>query len=137
MKRIIYAFGLIAIIVGLVLVGLGNGKSKTIKEGGILSVNDIQADPASFKGVIAVTGIVARMHPSDPKVFTIIETKEALHCKEVDCAKFYLPVRYEGKLPQVLDEVNITGSLVKQDGFILKASRIAVVRHIKLEGGKQ
>ncbi len=130
MKRIIYAFGLIALIGGLVFIGLGSGKSKTVKEGGILSVNDIQAGPASFKGIITVTGVVARMHPSDPKVFAMIETKEAIRCKEVDCAKFYLPVRYEGKLPQVWDEVNITGSLARQDGFILKASRVDILRHI-------
>ncbi len=137
MKRIIYAFGLIALIVGLVFVGLGSGRSKSVKEGGILSVNDIQADPASFKGIITVTGVVARMHPSDPTVFAMVETKEAMHCKEVDCAKFYLPVRYDGKMPQVWDEVNITGSLAKRDGFILKASRVDVVRHIKFESSKQ
>lgn len=137
MKRIIYALGVIAFIIALVFIGFGNGKSKTVKEGGILSVNDIQADPSSFKGIITVTGIVARMHPSDPKVFAMIETKEAMHCKEVDCAKFYLPVRYEGKMPQVWDEVNITGSLAKQDGFILKASRVDILRHLNFGGRRQ
>lgn len=137
MKRIIYAFGLIALIAGLVFIGLGSGKSKTVKEGGILSVNDMQADPASFGGVIVVTGVVARMHPSDAKVFAIIETEEAKHCKSTGCAKFYLPVQYEGKLPQVWDEVNITGSLVKQDGFLLKASRVDVLRHLNFDGGRR
>ena len=137
MKRIIYALGLIALIVGLVFVGLGRGKSKNVKEGGMLNVNDFQAAPASFKGVITITGVVARLHPSAPKVFAIIETKEAIYCKEVDCAKFYLPVQYEGKLPQVWDEVSITGSLTRQDGFILKASRVDVLRHIKLDSGRQ
>lgn len=136
MKRIIYGFGLIALIVGLVFVGLGSGKSKPVKADGILSVDDIQADPGSFKGVIIVTGVVARMHPSDTKKFAVIETTEAKHCQSVGCAKFFLPVQYEGKLPQVWDEVNITGSLVKQDGFLLKASRIDTLRHLTFGGGK-
>ncbi len=137
MKRIIYASGLIVLIVGLAFIGLGSSKSKTGKEGGILSVNDIQADPVSFKGVIIVTGVVARMHPSDPKTFAVIETTEAKHCKSTGCSRFYLPVRYEGKLPQVWDEVNITGSLVKQDGFLLKASRVDILRHLTFDGGRQ
>lgn len=137
MRRIIYAFGLIVLIVALAFIGLGSGKSKTVKEGGILSVDDIQADPGSFKGVITVTGVVARMHPSDPKIFAVIETTEAKHCKSVDCAKFDLPVQYEGKLPKVWDEVNITGSLVKQKGFLLKASRVDVLRHLSFDGDRQ
>ncbi|MBF0560161.1 MAG: hypothetical protein HQL08_15435 [Nitrospirae bacterium] len=137
MKRIIYAFGLIALTVGLVFICLGNGKTKSVKESGILSVEDIQADPAAFKGIITLNGVVARMHPSDPKRFAVIETAEAKHCQSVGCAKFFLPVHYEGKLPQIWDEVNITGSLVKQDGYLLKASRVDILRHLTFDGGKQ
>lgn len=136
MKRIIYGFGLIALIVGVAF-GLGTGKAKDIKESGILSVDDIKAKPGSFKGMITVTGVVARMHPSDPKLFAVIETEEAKHCKSTGCAKFYLPVQYDGKLPQVWDEINITGSLVKQDGFLLKASRVDILRHLKFDSGQQ
>ncbi len=136
MKRIIILPFIVVLISGLAFIGLGNSKSRPRKEGGILSVNDIQADPASIKGVITVTGVVARMHPSDPKVFAVIETTEAKHCKSTGCAKFYLPVQYEGKLPHVWDEVKITGSLAKQDGFILKASKVEVLRHLEF-GGRQ
>ena len=42
----------IILIAGIAFVGLSNGKTKTIKEGGVLSVNDIQADPFASKRIL-------------------------------------------------------------------------------------
>lgn len=136
MKRILIALTAIIIISGLVFIGLGNGKTKTVKEDGILNVNDIQARPTAFKGVITVTGVVAVVK-ENTKQFSILDTDEAIHCKSEGCARFYLPVQYEGKLPKKGDEVNITGSLIKEGGFIFKASRVDVLRHIIFGGGRQ
>lgn len=137
MKKYIFVIAVIMLAAAVAFTGLSNGKAKTVKEGGILSVSDIQADPAAFKGLITVTGVVARMHPSDTKVFAIIETAEAKHCQSTGCAKFYLPVQYEGKLPNVWDEVNITGSLVREEGFILKTLKVDILQHLKSPGGQR
>ncbi|MCL4490370.1 MAG: hypothetical protein M1510_00475 [Nitrospirae bacterium] len=129
MKKYIIALLVIILTAGLAFISLGNGKTKAIKAGGILSVNDIQADPSAYKGAITITGVVAKRHPSDPRLFAIIETAEAKLCKSTGCAKFYLPVQYEGKAPQEWDEVNVTGSFAEDHGLFI-ASKTAVLRHL-------
>lgn len=131
MKRIVLVLIAIALISGVAFIGLGNGKTKTVKEGGILSVNDISADPTAFKGVITITGVVAQMSSKD-QVFAMVDTAEAKHCKSTGCARFYLPVQYEGKLPTQWDEVNVTGSFV-EGGKRFHATKIEVLRHLTFQ----
>lgn len=130
MKKYILVFGLIIVIAAIAIVSLGNGKTKTIKGGGILSVNDIMADPVAYKGVITITGVVAGFSRQDPKLFAIIETAEAKLCKITGCARFYLPVRYEANMPKVWDEVNVTGGFV-EGGKLFVATKMEVLRHLK------
>ena len=63
MKKYVLTILAIILIAGIAFVGLSNGKTKTIKEGGILSVNDIQADPFAYKGIITITGVLAKKAP--------------------------------------------------------------------------
>ena len=98
-----------------------------------MSVNDIQADPSAYKGTITINGVMAGVSRQDPKVFAIIETSEAILCKQTGCARFYLPVRYEGTAPKVWDEVNVTGSFV-DGGRVFAATKMDVLR--QLFGGK-
>ncbi|MBT9536885.1 MAG: hypothetical protein AAB283_03805 [Planctomycetota bacterium] len=135
MKKYVLTILAIILIAGIAFVGLSNGKTKTIKEGGILSVNDIQADPFAYKGIITITGVLAKRHPSDPKVFAIIETSEAKICKLTGCARFYLPVQHEGKTPVEWDEVNVTGSFAEGGQLLFKATKVEVLRHLNF-GGK-
>lgn len=134
MKKYIIALAAIIFIAGIGFISLSNGKTKTIKEGGVLSVNDIQADPSAYKGFITINGVVAGVSPQDPKLFAIIETLEAKTCKITGCAKFYLPVRYEGETPKVWDEVNVTGSFAEGER-IVAATKVEVLRHLNF-GGK-
>ena len=113
MKKYILIFGVIALIAGVAIVSLGNGKTKTIKAGGTLTVNDIQADPLAYKGTITITGVSAGVSRQDPKVFLMVDTAEAIACKSTGCANFYLAVRYEGTMPKQWDEVNATGSFTQ------------------------
>jgi len=136
MKKYILMLIAIIFVAVVAFTGLSNGKTKTVKEGGILSVNDIQADPFAYKGAITITGVVARKHLSDPKVFAIVETAEAKSCKQTGCAKFYLPVQYEGKTPVEWDEVNVTGSFAEDGQLLFKATKIEVLRHLTFEEGK-
>ena len=135
MKKYVLTILAIILIAGIAFVGLSNGKTKTIKEGGILSLNDIQADPFAYKGIITITGVLAKRHPSDPKVFAIIETSEAKICKLTGCARFYLPVQHEGKTPVEWDEVNVTGSFAEGGQLLFKATKVEVLRHLNF-GGK-
>lgn len=133
MKRYILAVLAMILTVGM-FVSFSNGKTKVIKEGGVLSVDDVQGDPSAFKGTITVTGVVAGVSNRDKKVFAIVETREAKTCKQTGCAKFYLPVKYEGEMPKEWDEVNVTGSI--SDGKLLfNAENVEVLRHLDF-GGK-
>ncbi len=112
-KKHTVIFGVIIAIAAIVIVGLGNGKAKTIKADGALTVNDIKADPSAYKGTITITGVVAGATRQDPKVFLMIDTAEAIACKSTGCAKFYLQVRYESTMPKQWDEINVTGSFTQ------------------------
>ncbi|MDA8340520.1 MAG: hypothetical protein M0Z70_14565 [Nitrospiraceae bacterium] len=134
MKKYIIAFAVIILIAAIGFISLSNGKTKTVKEGGVLSVNDIQADPSAYKGTITINGVVAGISPQDPKLFAIIETLEAKTCKITGCAKFYLPVKFEGETPKVWDEVNVTGSFA-EGKILVVATKVEVLRHLNF-GGK-
>ncbi len=130
MKKYIFAFGIIILVAVIGVTSFGKEKPKTLKAGETLSVSDIQADPYAYKGTITVTGVVAVLSKKDPKVFAIIDTREAKACKSTGCARFYLPVRHEGVIPEEWDEVNITGSIVKKRGPLFEATKIDVLRHL-------
>lgn len=130
MKKYIFICAAVALIAGVAFTSFSNGKTKTLKAGGILSVNDIMADPAAYKGVITITGVVAGFSRQDPKLFAIIETAEAKLCKITGCARFYLPVKYEGNVPKVWDEVNVTGSFV-EGGRLFVATKVEILRQLK------
>ncbi len=135
MKKSLFAVMVIIFMACFVYPPLGNAKSNTLKTGAILSVNDIQADRSAFKGTITITGVVAAVFKEDPKLFAIIETKEAKLCKSTGCAKFYLPVQYEREIPKLWDEVNVTGSFEGGDPNF-RATNVDVLRHLTF-GDKQ
>lgn len=132
MKKHIYIFGIIVLIVDILLVGSVSAKTKTPGSSGVLSVNDIQADPSAYKGVVTITGVVAKVDPSHSDYFALVDTKEAKLCKSTGCASFYLPVQYEGKPPTEWDEINATGILA-QDGSLFTATKVEVIKHLTFE----
>lgn len=129
MKR--YISILVAVIIaGLAFAGLSCGMgTKPEAKSGILSVNDIQADPAAYAGSITINGVVSGFSKSSQKTFTIIDTAEAKLCKTVTCARFYLPVSFEGPAPKVGDEINVTGAF-KEKGQNFMAQRVEILRHL-------
>lgn len=133
MKKYLVIF-IAIILTAAVFTGLSKGKTKAIKEGKVLSVNDIQADPSAYKGIITINGVVAGISPENPKIFAIIDTLEAKTCKVIGCAKFYLYVNYEGVAPKVWDEINVTGSLT-DTGKTFIATKVEILRHLDF-GGK-
>lgn len=129
MKKFILMLIAAIFVAAVAFTGLSNGKTKTVKEGGVLSVNDIQAEPFAYKGTITINGVVAATDPSDSKVFAIIETSEAKLCKSTGCAKFYLVVKYEGEILKKWDEVNATGSF-DEGKLLFAATKVEVLRHL-------
>lgn len=99
-----------------------------------LQVNQVAADPAAYSGTITVSGIMAGTSPQNPNIFGIFDLKE-LNCTTPNCNKLYLPVRHQGAMPKLGDEVRVSGSIIKtSDGFIFSASDLKVVRNHRLGG---
>lgn len=132
MKRHFFALAGVFLL-AFIIIGCTNSNASNKKQGGILSVADIQSNSSSFKGALTVTGVVARLSKEDNKLFAIIDTDEAKHCKSIGCAKFYLPVRFEGPMPKEWDEVNATGQIVEQGGLMFQASKLDILRHLTMQ----
>lgn len=132
MKKYFIVFTAI-IIAGIAFASFSSGMGKRVQTQGILSVNDIQADPAAYTGTITINGVVAGISKQDPQIFGIIETAEAKLCKILTCATFYLPVKYAGQTPKEGDEVNVTGSFGDK-GRVFNATEVVVVGHLDLGG---
>jgi len=99
-----------------------------------LQVNQVGADPSAYSGAITVTGIMAGTSPQDPRVFGMFDLKE-LQCNTPNCNKFYLPVKYQGAMPKLGDEVRANGSFIKTNGgFLFSASNVKVVRNHRIGG---
>lgn len=129
-----YIIALAAIVItGVAFAGFSSGMGKKVQTKGILSVNDIQADPAAYTGTITINGVVASISKQDPQIFGIIDTEEAKLCKILTCATFYLPVKCAGNRPKEGDEVNVTGNFGEK-GRVFNAVKADVLRHLNLGG---
>lgn len=131
MKKYIFALAAVIFIAAIAFTSFSNGETKTIRTDGILSVNDISSDPSAYKGTITITGVVAdkSRFKVPANVFIIVETSEAKICKITGCARFYLPVQFEDKMPQEWDEVNVTGSFA-EGKMPFVATKVDVLRHL-------
>lgn len=119
-----------ALFVGIALAVVITTKSS----GDILHVNQVGTDPLAYSGTITVTGIMAGFSTSDPGIFGIYDIKE-LQCTTPNCNKLYVPVRYQGTMPKVGDEILITGSFLKDPkGVVFTAEKLKVVRNHQIGG---
>lgn len=132
MKKFIFAFAAI-VITSVAFAGFSSGMGKRVQTKGVLTVNDIQADPAAYTGTITINGVVASTSKQNPPLFAIIDTAEAKLCKTVTCAMFYLQVKNVGKRPQEGDEINVTGSFGEK-GRVFNATKVDVLGHLNLGG---
>jgi len=99
-----------------------------------LQVNQVAADPSAYSGTITVTGIMAGTSPQDPSIFGMFDLKE-LQCNSPNCNKLYLPVKYQGTMPKLGDEVRVSGSFIPVSGsYIFSATNVKVVRNHKIGG---
>lgn len=120
----------IAVVIGLTL-----SYALFSKSGGkALNVSDISSDPGAYAGTITITGIMGGTSPQDPTLFGIMDVKE-LQCKSANCNKVFIPIKYQGKLPVLGDEVLATGKFTPmQGGYVLAAETVKVLRNHKIGG---
>jgi len=93
-----------------------------------LNVNEVGSDPAAYSGTITIVGVTKGFSTADATVFGIMDLKEK-QCNTPNCNMTMLPVRYQGTLPAIGDEVQVTGSFVQvQGGYLFAAHDVKVVR---------
>lgn len=130
MKQKIFIIAALLVGIALAVVITSQG------DGDLLHVNQVGADPLAYSGTITVTGIMAGVSNSDPSIFGIYDIKE-LQCTTANCNKLYVPVRYQGAMPKVGDEVQVTGSFSKvAQGVVFTAEKLKVVRNHPVGGIK-
>lgn len=79
---------------------------------GTLHVEDFIADMKNYQGTIRVRGVMAVTSPNDPTLIGLIDLREARVCRDLKCAKNYLPVKSTGAAPKPWDEITIRGKVV-------------------------
>jgi hypothetical protein len=131
MKRGIWIVKL-SLLTGLLLSGVT--LLSACNEAKALNVNEVGSDPAAYSGTITIVGVTKGFAESDATVFGIMDLKEK-QCNTPNCNMTMLPVRYQGPLPAIGDEVQVTGSFVQiQGGYLFTANNVKVVRHHQVGG---
>ena len=126
MKRGIWIVKL-SLLAGLLLTGAT--LLSACNEARALNVNEVGSDPAAYSGTITIVGVTKGFAQSDATVFGIMDIKEK-QCNTPNCNMTMLPVKYQGSLPAIGDEVQVTGSFVQiQGGYLFTANNVKVVRH--------
>ncbi|MDO9584575.1 MAG: hypothetical protein Q7J24_15940 [Desulfomicrobium sp.] len=122
--------------IGLVLVGLALSVTGCEKKNPPLGVGQVVSDPGAFSGSMDVIGIAYAYSSSDPNVMGIMDLGE-LQCASPTCTKPLLPVRVGDTRPAIGDEVQVTGSMVKEaSGYLFKAESIQTLRRHNLGATK-
>jgi hypothetical protein len=108
----------------------GCGSDNDVQEPvNVLAIRDIESDPFAFTGTLTINGIVTEF--AEGGIFGLKDTQEILFCLNLECDSFMLPVKYAGDLPQIADEVNVTGRWSDtEDGVVFEATAFAVRRNI-------
>ena len=92
------------------------GKAQPPLPKGALQVEDLQADPKGYTGNIVVRGVVAKTSTNDPHVFGLIDSREARVCQDLNCAKYYLPIKVKESNLKPWDELNVRGTMTQDAG---------------------
>ena len=89
------------------------GKAQPSLPKGALQVDDLKSDPKGYTGSILVRGVVAKLAPNDPHLVGLIDSREARVCRDLGCAKFYLPVKVKDTNLKPWDELNVRGTMTE------------------------
>lgn len=96
-----------------------------------IGVNAVRTNPDILQGTVTLTGVVGA-YAREPGIFGLMDVAE-LACKDANCNKFYVPVKVEGELPKLGDEVLATGKLVEMPGGkMFAATKVKTIRNHKL-----
>jgi hypothetical protein len=112
------------------VVTLAIGATNCAKETGI-GVNAVRTNPAILNGTVTLKGVVGAFS-KEPGIFGLMDVAE-LSCNAQNCNKFFVPVKVDGVMPKIGDEVLVTGLLVDAPGGkLFAAAKMKTIRNHKI-----
>ena len=116
-------------LLGLIIQATAAATDAPVPEAEGIDVESVYSDPSAYKGAIKVRGVVMFTDLAE-KLFDIIDYREYVACRVVDCTRHWVTVLFGGKIPAVARVVEITGAIEKNSagkgGYVLRAKAVAV-----------
>jgi len=78
-----------------------------------VGVRTLMKSPEKYSQQVRVTGVVSQV-VEDAKILGIIDLEEFKDCNKVTCASLMLPIRWEGTMPEVGQQLMSTGKIQKE-----------------------
>ena len=83
--------------------------------------------PEKYSQEVRVSGVVSQV-VEDAKILGLIDLEEFKDCNKVTCAKLVLPIRWEGTMPDVGQQLTSTGKIQKEgERYLFIANDLVVV----------
>jgi len=115
------AFIMVSGALGLVFAGNIKAAGKVVssdERSAVIGVETLMKSPSDYKGKIKVEGVV-RAVDAEKKLIALIDRKEYEECKTIKCSLLTLPVKWNGPMPSVQDEVVLQGEIKPVDDVFL------------------
>lgn len=88
-----------------------------------VGVDALMRHPDKYNGAISVEGVVSAVSP-EQKLLALIDLSEFEECGVTTCSTLALPVKWDGPMPAVNDEILLKGEIRDVNGkfvFVAKA----------------
>lgn len=107
----------------LVAPGLSSETEQTVDVG----VRALMKSPEKYAQPLRVSGVVSQV-VEEAKILGLIDLEEFKTCQKVTCASLVLPVRWDGTMPEIGQQLTTTGKIQKEGKrYLFIASDLVVV----------
>jgi hypothetical protein len=92
-----------------------------------VGIRTLMKSPEKYSQQIRVTGVVSQV-VEDAKIIGLIDLEEFKACNKVTCASLVLPIRWDGIMPEVGQQLTTTGKIQKEgERYLFIANDLVVV----------
>lgn len=105
--------------------GLSSDAEQIVNVG--VGVRALMKSPEEYPQQIRVSGVVSQV-VEEAGILGLIDLEEFKTCNKVTCASLVLPIRWDGPMPEVGQQLTSTGKIRKEDGrYLFIATDLVVV----------
>jgi hypothetical protein len=93
----------------------------------VVGVRTLMKSPEKYSKKVKVSGVVSQV-VEEAKILGLIDLEEFKDCNKVTCAKLVLPIRWDGNMPEVGQQLTSTGKIQKEgERYLFIANDLVVV----------